>query len=127
MQGAVRIVKLVQSYGLKIDGVGFQGHLVTEPTSSQSAPTPSVDVLVSALTNFTSLGVDVAYTELDIRMPMPSTTAKLQEQADCYTRVVTSCMNVPRCIGITLWVSSPVERFFRLMAFTNLSLLAGYF
>lgn len=104
-KGAVRIVKLVQSWGVKIDGVGFQGHLVTEKTKTQEVATPSQAVLEGSLRAFTDLGVDVAYTEVDIRMNTPSTSAKLQVQADCYARVAASCLAVPRCVGITLWVS----------------------
>jgi endo-1,4-beta-xylanase len=103
--GAARIVKLVQAYGLKIDGVGFQGHLVVERTNTQEVPTPSVEILTAALKKMTDLNVDVAYTEVDIRMNTPSNAAKLQAQAACYGRVVQSCMNLKRCVGITLWVS----------------------
>ena len=102
-QAAARIVKLVQSYGVKIDGVGFQGHLVTEKTPTQDVPTPDVATLSKALAMMTDLGVDVAYTELDIRMNTPATTAKLQTQSDHFARVATSCMNNARCVGMTLW------------------------
>jgi len=51
----------------------------------------------------TSRGVDVAYTELDIRMITPATPAKLAVQAAAYDRVTRSCMTNARCIGITLW------------------------
>lgn len=105
-QGAARIVKLVQSYGIKIDGVGLQGHLVSEPTGTQKTPTPSQETLEKTLKMYTDLGVDVAYTELDIRMNTPATQAKLKVQADAYGRVFGSCMANPRCVGITLWVSS---------------------
>ncbi|KAH6640026.1 glycoside hydrolase superfamily [Truncatella angustata] len=101
--GAQRIVRLVQSYGVKIDGVGLQGHLVVEKTNTQSVPTPSQDVLEKTLKLYTDLNVDVAYTELDIRMNTPSTTTKLQAQADAYARVAGSCVSNSRCVGITLW------------------------
>ncbi|KAB5523894.1 endo-1,4-beta-xylanase precursor [Coniochaeta sp. 2T2.1] len=102
-QGAVRIAKLVQSWGVKIDGVGFQGHLVTEKTGTQSTPTPSQAVLEGSLRAFTDLGLDVAYTEVDIRMNTPITTAKSQVAAECWARVAASCLAVPRCVGITIW------------------------
>ncbi|KAF2737807.1 endo-1,4-beta-xylanase precursor [Polyplosphaeria fusca] len=102
-KGALRIVKLVQSYGLKIDGVGLQAHLTTESTGTQKTPTPSTAVLTQVLKDYTDLNVDVAYTELDIRMNTPETSAKLQTLADCYARVAQSCMNTPRCVGITVW------------------------
>jgi endo-1,4-beta-xylanase len=97
-------VKLVQSWGVKIDGVGLQGHLVSEPTGTQSVVTPSTEVLTQVLQDYADLGVDVAYTELDIRMRTPSNAQKLQAQADAYARVAQSCLNVERCVGITLWV-----------------------
>jgi endo-1,4-beta-xylanase len=109
--GAARIVKLVQSWGVKIDGVGLQGHLVVEKTPTQDVSTPSLDVLVKSLEAYTSLGVDVAYTEVDIRMNMPANTQKLQAQGQAYARVMQSCLQVPRCVGITYWVSKYLSSF----------------
>jgi endo-1,4-beta-xylanase len=54
---------------------------------------------------YTDLGVEVAYTELDVRFTTPATPAKLKAQADAYARVVQSCINVKKCVGITIWVS----------------------
>ncbi len=104
VEGAARIVKLVKSWGVRIDGVGYQGHLVTEPTPTQSNPTPSEEELTAALKVTADLGVDVAYTEIDIRGLTPSTDAKAQLLADAYSRVAKSCMNVARCVGMTVWV-----------------------
>jgi endo-1,4-beta-xylanase len=104
LQGAARIVKLVKQYGVKIDGVGYQAHLVTESTPTQSTPTPSEEDLTAALKVTADLGVDVAYTEIDIRMKTPSNAQKLQALADAYGRVARSCINVPRCVGMTIWV-----------------------
>jgi endo-1,4-beta-xylanase len=104
-KGAVRILKLVQSWGIKIDGVGFQGHMVSERTGTQETPTPSVAVLEGSLRAFTDLGVDVAYTEIDVRHNSPVNAAKSEVAAAAWGRMTTSCMNVPRCIGYTVWVS----------------------
>lgn len=104
MNAARHIVELVQSYGVRIDGVGFQGHLVVEPTPTQEDPTPSQETLEKNLRLFTELGVDVAYTEIDIRMVTPATEKKLQTQGEIYARVVRACLAVERCVGITLWV-----------------------
>lgn len=103
-EGALRIVKLVQSWGAKIDGVGLQAHLVSESTKTQTELTPSTEVLTKVLQDYADLNVDVAYTELDIRMNTPSNTNKLNAQAAAYARVAQSCINVERCVGITLWV-----------------------
>ncbi|KAI9147452.1 Endo-1,4-beta-xylanase A [Paramyrothecium foliicola] len=102
-QGAIRIVKLVKSYGVRIDGVGLQGHMVTESTPTQSTPTPAREVMAAVLQSYADLGVDVAYTEVDIRMRTPANTQKLQQHADAYARLIGSCMDVERCVGITVW------------------------
>ncbi|KAH9860469.1 hypothetical protein J1614_011800 [Plenodomus biglobosus] len=99
-RGALRIVKLVQSWGVKIDGVGLQGHLVSEPTGTQSIVTPSVAVLTKTLQDYADLGVDVAYTEVDIRSKTPTTSQKLEDAAAAWARVAQSCLNVPRCVGL---------------------------
>jgi len=102
--GAMRIVRLVQSYGVKINGVGFQGHLASESTASSGA-LPSLSVLTKSLQDIANLGVDVAYTELDIRCTVPATSAKLAVAAAAWARAAQSCLNVKQCIGITVWVS----------------------
>jgi endo-1,4-beta-xylanase len=94
--GAQNIVKLVKQYGAKIDGVGLQGHLVV-------GQVPSASTLASVLTGFTNLGVEVAYTELDIRTNTPASSSALQQQATDYGSVITACKNVPKCVGVTLW------------------------
>lgn len=62
--------------------------------------------LERSLRLYSDLGADVAYTELDIRMTTPANATKLQAQADAYSRVTQACLNVKKCVGITLWVSS---------------------
>jgi endo-1,4-beta-xylanase len=107
--GAQRILKLVQSYGVQIDGVGLQAHLSSEATASTGGGvTPDVKTLTNVLKLYTDLGVEVAYTELDVRFTTPATPAKLKAQADAYARVVQSCINVKQCVGITIWVCSPL-------------------
>jgi endo-1,4-beta-xylanase len=50
---------------------------------------------------FAALGLDVAITELDIRIP--STPEKLAQQAQDYASVVKACHAVSRCVGVTFW------------------------
>ncbi|THY54026.1 endo-1,4-beta-xylanase [Aureobasidium pullulans] len=102
--GALRILKLVQSYGVQIDGVGLQAHLTSEATaSSGGGVTPDKNTLTKVLKGFADLGVEVAYTELDVRFTVPVTEAKLKVQADAYASVVQSCINIKKCVGITIW------------------------
>jgi endo-1,4-beta-xylanase len=89
------LVSSLKSQGVPIDGVGIQGHLATQygfPTNMQQN-----------MQRFADLGLDVAITELDVRMPLPETASQDTTQATYYTNVVKACLAVSRCVGITIW------------------------
>ena len=93
----VEAVRIVQNAGAPIDGVGLQGHLIV-------GSTPTRQQLATVLRRFTSMNLEVAYTELDIRhSSLPASTAALQRQGSDYANVVGSCVDVDRCVGITVW------------------------
>ncbi|KAK0624418.1 glycoside hydrolase superfamily [Immersiella caudata] len=95
----VELVQIIQRAGAPIDGVGFQAHLVV-------GSTPSRTNLATTLRRFTSMGVDVAYTELDIRhenTPLPAPASAQITQGNDYANVVGSCLDVDRCVGVTVW------------------------
>ena len=94
---AVKLVKMVKKAGAKIDGVGFQGHFALDEL-------PAAEDMANSLRSLTDLGVDVAYTEMDVRIKMPSSQQKLQKHAAGYAALAASCLMVPRCVGITIWV-----------------------
>lgn len=81
---------------MKIDGVGFQGHFIVGSSPSKAS-------LVSNLEFFTALGVEMALTELDIRIPLPSTTTLLTQQSIDYENAVGACLTVTGCVGVTVW------------------------
>lgn len=93
---ALNIVKTLKAAGTKIDGVGFQSHFIV-------GSTPTKATQVANLQSFTALGVEVALTELDIRMKTPSTTAQLTQQSTDYQTTVSACLVVTGCVGITVW------------------------
>ncbi|EAU82931.1 xylanase glycosyl hydrolase family 10 [Coprinopsis cinerea okayama7 len=88
------LVKDLKSRGIPIDGVGVQGHLILG-----QIPT----TIRENFQRFADLGVDVAITELDIRMDLPVTREKLAQQKKDYEAVVSACKAVKRCVGITIW------------------------
>ncbi|KAF9691685.1 hypothetical protein EKO04_010210 [Ascochyta lentis] len=102
-EGAARIVRLVKSYGLRIDGVGYQAHLASEPTATAPGAVPDQATLVAALKATSDLGVNVVYTEIDVRMNTPATPEKLATQAKAWERIARSCIAVKRCEGMTVW------------------------
>ena len=91
-------MQIVQKAGAPIDGVGFQGHLIV-------GSTPSRANLATVLRRFTSLGVEVAYTELDIRhSSLPASASALATQGNDFANVVGSCLDLaPACVGVTVW------------------------
>ena len=90
----LNLAKQLLADGVPLDGIGFQCHFIVGevPTSMQSV-----------MEQFTALGLEVAITELDIRMPTPSTQANLEQQETDYQSVVQMCKNVEGCVGITVW------------------------
>jgi endo-1,4-beta-xylanase len=83
-QGVFRMVQDFKSRGVPIDCVGFQAHFGSGGMPANFQTT---------LSNFAALNVDVAITELDIA----------NAPATAYANVTRACMNVPRCVGITVW------------------------
>lgn len=62
--GAIRMIKKLQEKGIKVDGIGMQGHW--------GLNSPSIEEIESSILDYAALGVQVAITELDISViPMP--------------------------------------------------------
>ncbi|MER6417474.1 endo-1,4-beta-xylanase [Streptomyces sp. NPDC001137] len=88
------LVKDLKSRGVPIDGVGLQAHLILGQVPSS---------LQQNIQRFADLGVDVSITELDVRMALPADSAKLAQQAADYKSVLSACVAVTRCAGVTVW------------------------
>lgn len=88
------LVKSLKEEGVPIDGVGIQGHLIvgTVPTT-----------IKENLEQLVALGIEVAITELDIRMTLPVTAELLEQQKKDYEYVISACREVRGCIGVTIW------------------------
>ncbi|WP_433422580.1 endo-1,4-beta-xylanase [Microtetraspora malaysiensis] len=88
------MVKAFKQQGVPIDGVGLQTHLILGQVPSD---------LQANLQRFADLGVDVALTEVDVRMQTPADSGKLATQSANYAALTKACLNVTRCVGITVW------------------------
>ena len=84
-QGVYNMIKDFKSRGVPIDCVGLQTHF----TGGSSLPSN----FQTTLSSFAALGVDVALTEVDV------TNASTSQ----YAGLTQACLNVPRCVGITVW------------------------
>lgn len=97
MTAALGIVDLIQGAGVQIDGVGLQGHFIVGSVGTASG-------LAAVLEEFTAKGVEVAYTEVDVRHEsVPADDTAIEQQATDYANVVSACLQVDGCIGITVW------------------------
>ncbi|KAK3323065.1 glycoside hydrolase family 10 protein [Apodospora peruviana] len=96
VEGAKRIVKMLKAAHIKIDGVGLQAHLIAEQH-------PTLDQHIDAIKGFVGTGVEVALTELDVRLKTPATAANLAQQKEAYKNIVGACVQVKGCIGVTIW------------------------
>lgn len=84
----------LQARGVPIDGIGTQSHLIV----GQVASVPE------QLERLAATGLDLAITELDIRLPSDSLTpADFQAQADDYVTVIGKCLEIQNCVGVTVW------------------------
>ena len=90
----VNLVKSLKAQGVPIDGIGLQAHLIVGQVPS---------TLQANMERFTALGIEIAITELDIRMTLPETTALLEQQKQDYQTVVSACKAVADCVGVTIW------------------------
>ncbi len=94
--GVYRLVRSMVRRGVPIDAVGLQMH-----TAIGEAP-PRADVIAN-LRRITAVGLDAAITEMDVAVPMPSTSEGLEQQAETYREMVGACLGVPRCTGFATW------------------------
>jgi endo-1,4-beta-xylanase len=82
------------SQGVPLNGIGFESHFIVGQVPSS---------MLANMQRFANLGLDVAVTELDDRMQLPASTSNLQQQATDYATVVTDCLAVPHCVGVSQW------------------------
>ncbi|WP_330338290.1 endo-1,4-beta-xylanase [Streptomyces sp. NBC_00557] len=88
------LVRSLKAQGVPIDGVGLQAHLILGQVPS---------TLQQNIQRFADLGVDVAITELDVRMQLPADATKLAQQKADFKSVVAACAAVTRCVNVTVW------------------------
>jgi len=88
------LVQSLLAQGVPINGVGFESHYIVGQVPSS---------LLANMQRFAALGVNVAVTELDDRIQLPASSASLTQQATDYATVVSDCLQVSRCVGVSQW------------------------
>ncbi|KAJ3538434.1 hypothetical protein NMY22_g5167 [Coprinellus aureogranulatus] len=89
------LVNRLKSRGVPIDGIGSQAHLTLG----------NVGGVPGQLKRIADTGLEVAITELDIRIPVGESNiaSKLKQQRQDYETVVNACLQTAKCVGISAW------------------------
>jgi endo-1,4-beta-xylanase len=88
------LAKSMIADGVPLGGIGLESHFIDGQLPSS---------MLANMQRFADLGLDVAITELDDRIQLPTSSASLQQQASDYTTVVKDCLAVSRCVGVSQW------------------------
>lgn len=85
--------------GIPIHGVGLQMHV--------SNLRPDIASISANIRRFTSLGLQVHITELDISLPVDAdgkaSPEDLQKQGDLFRQIAVTCLSHPGCTAIQTW------------------------
>ncbi len=88
----------LKAEGVPIDGIGFQGHI------SLRYGFPNATELLQHVKSFAEAGFYVAFTEVDVRMPLPRDEVKELAQAQVYSQLLSTCLALrPKCLSFTVW------------------------
>lgn len=105
--GAIRLIKKIQAAGVRIDGVGIQGHW-------RSYQVPLADIEQS-IKEFSALGIEVMFTELDLttlQRPRDITGADVNQRAEFNEKFNPYTAGLPDSAQTQL--SDQYEKLFRL-------------
>jgi endo-1,4-beta-xylanase len=89
------LLATLRAQGVPVGGVGFQLH--TSPDLFSSA------ALATEMARFAGLGLDVAVTEMDVRLQPPVDSVALAAQADDFATALADCRAQPACHTFVTW------------------------
>ncbi|MFC6018520.1 endo-1,4-beta-xylanase [Plantactinospora solaniradicis] len=78
-----------------LHGMGFQGHLDLQYPLPIDAP--------ENLRRFDKLGLQTAFTEVDVRFDLPVDNWKTAGQVGSFNTLLQACLLTPRCVMFTVW------------------------
>jgi len=90
--GMLALMQQLRDAGTPLDGVGFQVHLF--------ADFDRIDEVTAIFQKVADLDLDIYITEMDVSMTDGQT---LEQQADVYEKILSVCLDQPRCKGFQSW------------------------
>ena len=82
--------------GVPVDGVGLQAHFTV-------GRAPTYDDVRASQALYSSLGLETALTELDVRIALPANETTERIQGEVYANATRACVDEERCVGVTVW------------------------
>lgn len=89
------LVQSLRAQNVPVDCVGFQAHLATQYGFPGQ--------VAQNVARFAALGVQVRFTELDVRIVLPADTNEINTQNQYYANIVNACLGSTACAGVTIW------------------------
>lgn len=89
------LAKRLLAQRVPLHGIGFQGHLDLQYPLPIDAP--------ENLARFDKLGLETAFTEVDVRFFLPVDTYKTAGQVGSFNTLLQACLLTPRCVMFTIW------------------------
>lgn len=81
---------------IPIDGVGLQAHFTV-------GRAPTYTDVRNSQALYTSLNLETALTELDVRLALPGNASTEAIQAEVYANATRACVDEKKCVGVTVW------------------------
>ncbi|MDR3391221.1 MAG: endo-1,4-beta-xylanase [Sulfuriferula sp.] len=91
-----RLLQGLVAQGVPVSGVGLQMH-------TSVADAPEASAVGANMARLNGLGLKVYITEMDVMIPLPVTSAKLEAQAGIYRSMLRTCLAAENCRHFTLW------------------------
>ena len=105
----LEFAKTLRGQRVPLHGMGFQGHLDLQYPLPIDAP--------ENLARFDRIGMETAFTEVDVRYFLPGDTYKNAGQVGSFNTLLQACLLTPRCVMFTLWGFT--DRYSWIPAFSN--------
>ena len=91
----VELVKEMRKEGVPVHGIGSQAHLILND--------PGIPTIKNQLAKMAAVVPEVAFTEIDIRVPLPANKKTYEDQKRDTETVFNACLEIKNCVGMTVW------------------------
>jgi endo-1,4-beta-xylanase len=91
-----KLVTDLKKRGVPIDGVGLQGHFALDTAPSRKDVETNIERIAG-------LGLEVQFTEVDVRLQTPVTYDEIDAQARLYASMMQACLDEPACTAFVTW------------------------